>query len=228
MRRRLCKSVFVMAFLACSIPVTVSASGSPTKLMASILTAGRAQHSVHYVGSATRGAVRVKQVADVGISQGIQRITYSRGAKIGHATVIVSANTAYVRGDAFIFVNYMGYKPVAAKKYAGAWIRIPHGDPDYSVVAEAVTLPSTIEEFRLTRSLSIVPSTTIAGQRVIGVKGKGPGQSLFTTLYARATGLPLPVESKTRYGKAIFSKWNEPIAVAVPMSAVPISKTGLE
>ncbi len=224
----------VTAVLACCTAPAVSASRSPTELLASIFGAARAQQSVHYVTSASGGAVRVSLVGDAGLTRGIQRITYHKGARTGHVTVIVAADTAYVRGDTVALVQYMGFKAVPAAKYAGVWVLIPRTDKDYSTVALAVRFSSTLDELDLSGPLSRVPDTTIGGQRVLGVRGKSSssGITAVATLYAQAAGPPLPVEEvlsngSTR-GTVILSKWNEPIGVTAPTAAVPISATGLE
>ena len=102
------KALIVAAVLACSMPLAVSAAVSPTVLLGSILGAGRSARSVHYVSTASRGAVRVGQVGDAGVTEGVQRITYREGGKTGSVTVIVSADTAYVRGDTFGLVHVFG------------------------------------------------------------------------------------------------------------------------
>jgi hypothetical protein len=216
-------------------PAMVSASVSPTSLLASIVGAARAQPSVHYVNAGTIGAVHVTVVGDAGVAQGIQRITFRRGGKAGHVTVIVSSRTVYIRGDTFTLVNYMGFKAVPAAKYDGAWVLIPHTDKDYSTVANGVTLSSVIGLIKVSKPLSGVPGTTIDGQRVVGVRGKLPpssGLSVLATLYAQATGSPLPVRETVSQPNlrltVTLGNWNEPIHVAIPKAAVPISTTGLE
>ena len=217
------------------MPAAVSASSSPTQLFASILTAARAERSVHYATSTNLGSVRVSQVSDAGVAEGIQRITFRSGAKTGHVTVIVSADTAYIRGDTFTLINYMGFKAIPAAKYAGMWVLIPRTDHDFSTVAAGVRLSSTIDQLKLSGPLAKVPDTKINGQRVIGVRGKEPstpGQTVVATLYARAAGSPLPVKEVVGQGNmrstVTFSNWNEPIHLPTPTTAVPISTTGLE
>jgi hypothetical protein len=174
-------------------------------------------------------------VGDAATSHGIQRITFTRAGKTGHVTVIVSSDTAYIRGDAFVLVNYMGFKPIAAAKYANAWVLIPRSDRDFPTVALGVRLRSTIDELRLRSPLSLAPETSIRGIRVFGVRGKLPassGLAVIATLYAQATGSPLPVREEAARGglqwTVTFSRWNESVRVVVPPTAVPISSTGLE
>src|SRR5947207_849028 len=94
------RAAILAAVLGCVIPAVSLAAPSPAALLGSILAAGRAQHSVHYVSKIQLGTVRIAQVADVGATKGIQRITYSKAGTTGHVTVVVSAGRAYVRGDA--------------------------------------------------------------------------------------------------------------------------------
>ena len=179
--------------------------------------------------------MRVAIVGDAGVVQGIQHITYRKGGKTGHVIVIVSSNSAYIRGDAFTLVNYMGFRATSAAKYAGVWVLIPHTDRDYSTVAAGVTLPSAIAELTVSKPLSTVPDTTIHGQRLIGVKGKLPASSGLTvtaTLYAQATGKPMPVEETATQANirltVTLTNWNETVHVTPPTAAAPIATTGLE
>jgi hypothetical protein len=224
------RALLILAVALVCVPSAVSASGSPTQLLTSILTAARAEHSVHYVSSASLGNSHVSQVGDAGATQGIQRITFRTAGKTGHVAVIFVANSAYLRGDTFTLVDYMGFKAGAAAAYAGRWILVPHSDGAYSTIAAGLTFSSVIGELKLSAPLTRVPDTTIGGRRVLGVKGRSsttPG-SIAATLYARAAGPPLPVREVATAGKTravvTFSRWNEPIQVAVPASAVPISK----
>jgi len=224
-------TLFVAAVLATSIPgAAAAAAGSPSKLLASILAAARAQRSVHYESSANLGPIRVGFVGDAGVARGIQRVTYRNGTQTGRVTVIVSANTAYVRGDSFTLHNFMRFTATQAAKYEHVWILIPHTDRVFSPVAADVTFASTIDELSVSGRLSIVRGTKIDGQRVLGVratKTSSSGQIRVDTLYARAAGAPLPVREVASQGTmqatATFSGWNERVHVAVPASPVPIS-----
>ena len=66
---------------------------------------------------------------------------------------------------------------------------------------------------------------------MLAVRGRTPptaGVVEALTLYARATGPPLPVEEDATAGgkvrfRVTFSRWNEPLHVAIPASTVPVS-----
>jgi hypothetical protein len=203
---------------------------SPAQLLASSLGAASEQRSVHYVSTAIGGESRLSMVGDAGATRGIQRITYSRGSRTGHVTVVVLGRSVYFRGDnSFVLHVYMSLKPSSAARYVGRWIEIPRGDGEYAAVAEGVTLLSTIEEASLAGPLSRLPDTTIDGQLVHAVKGRlALGHSQTGVLYLRATGPPLPVQQTFAgrgRGVVTFSNWNEPVSLPRPTAPVPVSKT---
>jgi hypothetical protein len=222
-------SVLWAAAVACLLPLAASASKSPATLLSSILAGARAERSVHYTSDQTGGTAQVSFIGDAGIAEGIQRITYRKGTQTGHITVIVVSDTAYIFGDAFALVNYMGFEEHAAAKYENVWIVIPHTDSDYSTVAAGVNLLSTVDELELAGRLSSVSESVIRSQSVLGVRGTkvSSGHTTLDTLYARSAGIPLPVEETASQGKlhyrAIFNRWNETIHLKAPSNAVPIS-----
>jgi len=223
---------FVLAAAGAVVLAPVaSASTSPGQTLASSLDAARSQRSVHYVSVGNTGSVRVTMVGDAGLDRGIQRITVRKGSRTGHVTVLVVANTAYVRGDAFTLQNYMGFKAPDAGEYAGKWILIPHDAGGFATVAAGVRLASTIDEAKLPAPLVSVPATTVSGERVVGVASsrRVSGHMTTVTLYIRAKGAPLPVEEVARQGsnsfKVTFSGWNERVAVDAPSHVVHLANT---
>jgi hypothetical protein len=201
----------------------------PSGLLASILKAGDAEKAVRYVSSFSDGPVSLRQVADVGASQGVQHTTYTKSGRSGHVTVLVISNTAYLRGDAFALANYNGLPSAIATKYADVWIMIPRTSGAYATVTAGVTLPSTIAELNISGVIIAVPPTSVSGQRVVGVKGtsKDAGQTITITLFARASSSPLPVEELTARGavrgSVVLSKWNETVDEPRPAHSVSIS-----
>jgi hypothetical protein len=220
--------------LACSLPAAALAARSPADLLASILAAGRAQRSAHFVNTISIGAVRIRLGCDAAPDRGVEHVTFRKNGRTGHLTVIVSKDTAYIRGDAFALVNYEAFKPAPAAKYAGHWVRIPHSDRDYSTVSAGLRLSSVIDELTLV-PVSKAADAMVSGERVVGLTGarkSAVAKDATVTLYARAAGAPLPVQEVTTQGNAratvTFGKWNETVNVTAPANAVPIAKTGLE
>jgi hypothetical protein len=229
MRPRLHGCLLGFATLACLLPSIASASGSPSKTLATILAAARAKGSVHYTSTTNFGTEQLSFVGDAGLVDGSQTITYVKSGKTGHVTVIVSGNTAYVRGDAFTLANYVGFKAAAAKQYAGRWVRFPHTDKGFATLAAGVTLPSVVDELEMGGQLANVSKTEVAGQQVFGVRGTASSAGITTveTIYASAGGPPLPVQEVATHGSisltVTFSGWNETIAIPAPKASVAIS-----
>ena len=104
-RRQVARIVVLAMCLLCTTTAASAAASSPTALLASILAAGRAQHSAHYRATLHSGIFRVTQDADVGVGEGIQRITYCRAGACGHVTVIVSGRGTFGSGGRWSAVN---------------------------------------------------------------------------------------------------------------------------
>src|SRR5205823_2568333 len=102
----------------------------------------------------------------------------------------------YVRGDAFVLVNFMGYRPGPAARFDHRWIRVPADDADYSALASGVTLSSAVAEITLRLPLKTIPHATVGGDRVAGIAGVityASGNSYDARLYVREAQPALPV-----------------------------------
>ena len=217
-----------MVALAAAVFVAgpAQASISPDRQFTSALEAARAQRSLHYVSSAVSPTVSVKMVGDAGLDRGIQRITYQTGGT-GHVTVLVVADTAYLRGDAFALTKYMRFSSAEAASTAGRWMKISRTASWYSTVAAGVRLKSAISELKLRPPRIALPETILGGQRVVGLRSTSTasGRRVTDTLYVQATGARLPVAEIAREGASrfsvTFSKWNEPVNVSAPTDGAP-------
>jgi hypothetical protein len=222
------RSIAAVGGAFCALAAPAAASVPADRLVSSALAAARTQRSVHYVTSAVSSTVSVRMVGDAAIDRGTQRITYGKAGKSGHVTVLVVANTAYVRGDAFALANYMGFSGAEARRFGGRWIKIAHTSSWYPTVSAAVRLRSAIKEITLPRPRVALPESVLYGQRVIGIRNTSmaSGHRVTHTLYVRATGLRLPVAEVTRQGgiriSVAFSNWNRPVKVSAPTGATPI------
>lgn len=215
--------VLLGAVLVLAAPA--AASLSPDRLLSSALANARAQRSVHYVSTGSSGTVGVRMVCDAARDRGIQRITFHKAGKTGQATVLVVANTAYLRADQFALINYLGFSASAAKRDAGHWLKIPSSSPAYRTVSAAVRLNSMLAELALPKPLTRLPQSTVEGQHVIGLRNSSvsSGHRVTRTLYVRAAGLRLPVAESTQGGGSqsgvVLSRWNEPVRVSAPRGA---------
>jgi hypothetical protein len=220
----------VLVVVACTVAAvgTADAAISPRALRSAILKAALAKHSVHYVSVSTVLGARTKVVSDVAADRGIQRVTFSRKGRTGHATTMVVNSTAYVRGDAFALRAYMQLPKSFASHHAGQWISIPHTSPVYRLATIDVTFKSFIGDSVPRHRLSVVRGT-VAGKRLRGLRGKAHGRTGTLTVFVPMSGPKLPVAGRrvVRGAYPITSRvrmrrWNESVHVKAPAHAVPL------
>jgi hypothetical protein len=220
-------SLWVSAAAAALALVASSASAaqSPAALLAASLAAGKAQGSVHYVARARFGAETVTITGDAALDRGRQQIAFTKAGQTGHATVLVVNNTAFIKGDAFTLTNYMQIPATLANR----WLSLSHTASGFKTVAEAVRLGSTLDQLKMVAPLRAATGRLIAGTRTIAIRGNVPqgGVTVLSTLYVRATGVPLPVEQVSTESSGAtdiitFSHWQEPVTVTPPGKATPI------
>jgi hypothetical protein len=222
--------VLVVAVAVVTAAVALAANRSPKQLRAAMLKAASARHSVHYVSTSSAAGHFIRIVADVGPGRGIQRLTVKSGGHSGPATVRIVGGSGYIRGNAFTLHNYFPFTQAQAKRYAGEWISIPSTSGAYAPVAADATFASFVGDLLPSRHLRVVRAT-IAGKRSVGLRGtvRQAGLELTETVYAPARGTPLPFQEKAVAARvrgtsvARMSRWNEPVHVAAPANAVPIS-----
>ena len=223
--------VLLAAELLAGLTAAVAIAAAPTSVRyAAVLAAMQSQRSVHYIATESAGPIHVTYVGDIGATQGIQRVIFSARGRTGQVTEVVSNHRAWIRGDAFALSQFLTFPDSIATKYAGRWVNVPSSD--YAGVAEDVTLGSAIDTLKLKSPMAAVPARRIGGQSVIGIRGRSSSASVTTDeiLYARATGLPLPV-AEIGTGQAetnvAFSRWNEAVRVTVPKRAVTLTDRAL-
>jgi hypothetical protein len=167
-------------------------------------------------------------VADAAVDRGIQRITFRKDGRTGHATVLVVDDTAFVRGDRFMLESYMGFSPAGAAAAADKWIRVEKTHSWYPTVAAAVRLGSAIDQLKLSIDprLKNAGDTTFRGQRVTSIRGRATGvrKDSVVTLYVQSGGSRLPVAEVERGAtmtvSTVLSGWNEPVNVSAPATSL--------
>lgn len=183
------------------------------QLLAAMLAAIHAQHSVHYVTTTVSGATKVVIAGDVATKRGIQKITFRQSGKTGHVSVRVVNDTAYFRGDAFALRAFMGIPAANATRYAADWVRVPKSATQYASVAAGATLPSFS-----------------ANLGISGTAAKVKGGLAITTntgsvkLFLTPNHLPTRETGKGTGGTLAMTvgRWNETVRVAVPAKTVPV------
>jgi hypothetical protein len=222
--------LLALAGVQTSMPRSAAQVGaSPASLLRKALAAGEREPSVHAAASNHIGSRSVNVSEDVAQKDGRQNITISVQKANGQGTVELAGGAAYFKGDSFWLQQYMGIPASLASKHAGDWIKVPSTNRGYATVADGITVGSCVSELGLSAPLRLTKPKTIAGQSVVGIRGKSHGIS--ATLYVRKSGVPLPV-SEVASGKSgstpvsvsgVLSKWGETVKVSAPKHSVLIT-----
>jgi hypothetical protein len=219
----------VVVFAAVSAAVAL-ATQSPRQVRAGMLAAASAHHSVRYVSTTTAPGRTIRIVGDAGPKLGSQQIRLKLGNHSGNGTVLVVGGSAYIRGNVFTLANFFPFTQAQATKYAGQWISIPSTSGAYSAVSADTTFSSFLADLLPGTHLSVVRDK-VAGRSALGLRGviRQAGARLVETVYAPASGTPLPFAEKAIVvgsrgaGSTRMSRWNEAVHVTAPANAVPIT-----
>jgi hypothetical protein len=234
MKRILVPLLGSLALLAasCGGSSDALANRTPKQVLASALAAAKTAGSFHFAltGKTTSGTESV--IGDTSATASRESIT------IGSSTfqLEVIGSKAFVEGNAGGLQNEMGLPAAAAATYGGKWISVAATDAPYSSITKATTLATTMTDISPSGHLTLTATATRSGQTVVGVRGSVPGgaQSGVTgsaVIYVATAHPTLPIvysseatskgEKETDLGT--FSRWGEPVHIAVPTASVPLS-----
>jgi hypothetical protein len=200
---------------------------SAKKIVSEASTAATAAGWVHASLTAKVGSASFTSSDVAGPSVASETIQV---AGAGHATELIIAGVAYVRGSSAAVLKGFLQLPAADSRLAHKWIVFRPGDPGYQQVVSGMTLGSFLTEIMPTGSLTKTGRTTMDGQAVIGVRGKAPASDeapagATDTVYIAATGKPLPVACVERVSaaqiSAVFSQWGQAVTFQKPRHTVP-------
>ena len=220
MRRLAGAVILVLSFAG-----TAAAATSPDDVYRNAIQSAAAKNSVHYIASSNISGNAEVIVGDAALGHGIQQITFTKNGRTGHVTVLLAATKAYVRGDAFTLVQFLGLTPAQASQFTGKWFFLKPGDAAYRSVAQDVSLQSFVVDLVMPAPYTATPATAIGGRKVTGVRShvKVGNRLVTVTLYVGA-GSPLPVAQieQGANGKitTTLSRWNERVSVTAPQGAI--------
>lgn len=136
---------------------------------------------------------------------------------------IVALNrTAYINGTDAFLRRFGGAAGV--QLFHGRWLKGPIGG-QFAGFAQ-LTDTSTLFSMLLSKhgKLAKGPTTTIAGQKVIGVNDATVGG----TLYVATTGRPYPVQvsgmSQRSSGRVVLDRYDQPVSLSAPANAIDVTK----
>ncbi len=195
------------------------AEKSPAEILASTKAAADAAKSVHVSGSLVTGGTPITLDMNLVAGQGGRGQLSQSGLAF---ELIVVSGTVYIKGSSG-FYEHIGGK-AAAQLLEGKWLKAPTGNANFASIGQLTNLRQLIDgTLAAHASLSKTGTSTVNGQKVVGVTDKSKGG----TLYVAATGKPYPVQiSKPGSGSGdiTFDRWNEPITLSAPANAIDITQ----
>lgn len=225
MRRRLGQAalpaLLALALAACGSSGSGSSNGiaskSPDQIVAATRSAVAKVSSVHVAGTVASSGTKVALDLNLVNGKGGRGSMTQNG--LGFQIVAVGPEV-YINGSTAFWRATAG--AAAAQLLSGKWLKAPATGQ----LASLATLTNVQKLFNQLLSshgkLSKGKTTTVQGQKVIGVTDTTNGG----TLYVAATGTAYPIEiSKTGTdgGRIVFDHFNQPVSLTPPAHAVDIS-----
>lgn len=137
--------------------------------------------------------------------------------------LIQVGRTVYIKGSPAFYKHIGG--SAAAQLLQGKWLKAPASNSDFASLSQLTDLRQLVDQTLESHggTLTKTATTTIDGQKVVGITDKSKGG----TLYVAATGQPYPVQiTKTGSsgGKITFDRWNAAVGIAAPANAIDVAQ----
>jgi hypothetical protein len=251
-----CGTIALVCVVIAGLMLTTGAGPSPqliqspivanSRIFASAMTSG----GFHYasVSSVTVGGVSqtVSQSGDAGNGDGVQFMT----SALGDNEVIVIGSKVYMKANARMLENMLGYTVGEAAPYVERWIAFSPSDSLYRNVAAGVTIgliwgnssesptdqlpqhpdsvsgPSTsggmpVESVHYAlHGFDQAASTSYTGTEVITFSADAPHLPNIVTEHLSGT---TPHGASTATDRETFDQWGEHVSVQAPSASIPIS-----
>ncbi|HTZ85872.1 MAG TPA: hypothetical protein VMB05_04310 [Solirubrobacteraceae bacterium] len=195
-------------------------SKAPADILAATKVASDGAKSVHVSGSIVSNGTPI--TLDMNLLSG--KGGSGRLSENGLAFDLIQVGkTVYIKGSPAFYKHIGG--GAAAQLLEGKWLKAPATSADFASLSQLTDLHQLVDQTLANHgsSLTKTGTTTIAGQKAIGITDKSKGG----TLYIAATGQPYPVQiTKTGSsgGKITFDRWNGAVALAAPKNAIDVAQ----
>lgn len=193
---------------------------SPADILAATKAASDGAKSVHVSGSIVSGSTPI--TLDMNLLAG--RGGRGRLSENGLAFELIEVGkTVYIKGSPAFYKHIGG--SAAAQLLQGKWLKAPASSADFASLSQLTDLRQLVDQTLETHggSLTKAATTTINGQKVVGITDKSKGG----TLYIAATGRPYPIQivkSGSGGGKITFDRWNGAVTLAAPANAIDVAQ----
>jgi hypothetical protein len=195
------------------------ADKSPTEILAATKAAADAATSVHVSGSIVSSGSPITLDMHLRAGKGGRGSLSEKGLAF---ELIQTGGIVYIKGSAAFYKHIGGN--AAAQLLEGKWLKAPAGSSNFASLGQLTDLRQLVGQTLANHgSLTTGGTTTINGQKAVGVTDKTKGG----TLYIATSGQPYPIEitkSGSAGGKITFDGWNKPVTVAAPANAIDVAK----
>jgi hypothetical protein len=194
------------------------AEKSPAAIIAATKTAADGAKSVHVSGSLVSGGSPITLDMNLLAGKGGRGQLSQDGLSF---ELVEVGGTVYIKGSPAFYKHIGG--SAAAQLLQGKWLKAPASSADFASLGQLTNLRSLVDQTLSDHSsLSKSGTTTVNGQKVVGITDKSKGG----TLYIAATGKPYPVEiakSGSGTGSITFDRWDEPLTLSAPANAIDVA-----
>jgi hypothetical protein len=193
------------------------AAKTPTEILAATKLAAGAGTSVHVSGSIVSRGVPITLDVDILAGKGVRGRLSQNGLNY---ELIETGGTAYIKGSPAVYSHVGG--AAAAQLLQGKWLKAPTTRPEFAPLASLTDLRQLVDTTLGSHgALAKGGRATVNGQKAVGVSDTSKRE----TIYVATTGKPYPIEvtkAGAGGGKIVFDRWDEPVTLAAPASAIDI------
>jgi hypothetical protein len=196
------------------------ADKSPADILAATKVAADAAKTVHVSGSIVSNGSPITLDMNLLAGKGGRGQLSESGLAF---ELIQVGKTVYIKGSPAFYKKIGG--TAAAQLLQGKWLKAPASNSDFASLSQLTDLRQLVDQTLETHGSSLTKggSSTIAGQKVVGITDKTKGG----TLYIATTGQPYPVQivkTGSSGGKITFDRWNSSVTLAAPANAIDVAQ----
>jgi hypothetical protein len=217
--------VVVVALGSWSAGASGASSKTPAEILQLSVSSMHSEGSFHYNStSSIAGVVALTLSTDSALKYGDQVQTLDGGTE----TTRLIGKKLYMYANARAYIQDFGVKK---PKLANEWVLVPSTNKNYGNIADAILVPSVMQQLVDVGTLKEAGQATVDGQTALALRGNA-GASGTETVYVSTTAPYLPiavVADSTEDGRKItndlvFSKWGEKFTVKTPSKYVVATK----
>jgi hypothetical protein len=192
---------------------------TPTQIVAAAKVLADNADSVHVSGSISSGGSPIALDLHLLAGKGGRGQLSENGLSF---ELIQIHGTVFIKGSPAFYRHVAG--PTAAQLLQGRWLKAPASTGNLASLASLTDLHQLMDTTLAEHgALAKGTTTTIAGQKVLGITDTSTGG----ILYVATSGPPYPVavtKGGTSGGRILFTSWNTPVSVLAPPNAIDISQ----